>query len=220
MLSTELIANLTTASNLPTQLAAALTQHRARGSGGKRMAHELNYGRHFGPPPATARHAAVVLLLFRRGGQWRVPVTLRPAALAHHGGQISLPGGMVEQNETSELAAIRELREELGVAGPVSIIGHLANRYVYASDFLIRPWLAVSAREPEWRPNADEVERVVELPLERLLDPHAVGETIIERGPLVFRAPCYRVDEHCIWGVTCVILNELAIILRNIANLP
>jgi 8-oxo-dGTP pyrophosphatase MutT (NUDIX family) len=49
--------------------------------------------------------AAVMLLLYRRGGAWHVPLTQRPAKLVRHGGQISLPGGRIEPGETPDAAA-------------------------------------------------------------------------------------------------------------------
>ena len=56
----------------------------------------------------------------------------------------------------------------------------------------------------------------MELPLDVLLDANSIGSTTIHRGPLVFRAPCYRVDGACIWGATSVILSELADLLDTI----
>ena len=106
------------------------------------MSPELSYGRHAGPAPHTARHAAVVLLLFRRDGRWHLPLTERPDTLAHHAGQISLPGGAVDAGESSTEAALRELDEELGFNAPVEVLGQLADCYVFASDFLVTPWVS------------------------------------------------------------------------------
>jgi 8-oxo-dGTP pyrophosphatase MutT (NUDIX family) len=209
------IESLSAADDLPERLAAAL--HRrgpAHADDGRRFAPELSYGRHFGPAPATARPAAVITLLVRRGGRWHVPLTQRPDQL-RHGGQISLPGGIVEPGESSADAAIRELEEELGTSLPCHMIGQLQNCYVYASDFLISPWLAATTHEPKWTPQADEVERVVELPLAVLLDPQSVDSMTIKRGPLTFRAPCFRFGKDCIWGATAIILAELADLIRN-----
>jgi 8-oxo-dGTP pyrophosphatase MutT (NUDIX family) len=211
------IESLITAVDLPARLAMALNQRVSGRLTNRRMSPELSYGRHAGPAPRQARHAAVVLLLFRRDGRWHLPITERPAKLLRHGGQMSLPGGTTESGETSEQAAIRELREELGVSVPVDLLGRLADCYVFASNFVVTPWLAVATTEPRWQPDDREVEKVVELPLGLLVDENAIGSTTIHRGPLVFRAPCYHIAGSCIWGATSVILSELADLLEALA---
>jgi 8-oxo-dGTP pyrophosphatase MutT (NUDIX family) len=160
----------------------------------------------------------VILLLFRRGGRWHLPLTERPATLARHGGQISLPGGVVDAGEGSSQAALRELDEELGIKPPIEMLGRLADCYVFASDFVITPWIAAIAGEPVWRPHDREVQGVVELPLDVLLNDLAIGHTTIERGPLVFHAPCIRAGAACIWGATSVVLGELAEMLDKIGT--
>jgi 8-oxo-dGTP pyrophosphatase MutT (NUDIX family) len=202
--------------DLPGRLSFALETGGRGGPGRGRMSPEMSYGRHAGPAPATARWAAVMLLLFRRDGRWHLPLTERPAALVRHGGQVSLPGGAVDPGETTSQAALRELREELGIDGEVALLGRLADCYVFASDFVITPWVAAVDYEPQWRPHAHEVQRVVELPLDALLDPRRLGTTTIERGPLAFRAPCLLVESACVWGATAVILSELADVLRTL----
>ena len=208
------IEALATAADLPRRLAGALRSGQRGGWRRTRMSPQLSYGRHVAPAPCTARAAAVVLLLFRRGGRWHLPLTERPAALAHHGGQISLPGGAVDVGETSSDAALRELREELGVREEVELLGRLADCYVFASDFMITPWVAAAEFEPLWRPNALEVQSVVELPLDVLLDEREIGRLTIERGPLAFHAPCFHVGAARVWGATSIILSELAGVLQ------
>jgi 8-oxo-dGTP pyrophosphatase MutT (NUDIX family) len=155
------------------------------------------------------------MLLFRRAGRWHLPLTERPMTLARHAGQISLPGGTLEDGESSIAAAVRELQEELGFDSPHLVVGRLADCYVFASDFLVTPWV-IASFEPDttWRPHDCEVQGVLELPLELLLDERSVGRTTIERGPLVFHAPCIQFGRACIWGATNVILSELAAVLR------
>jgi 8-oxo-dGTP pyrophosphatase MutT (NUDIX family) len=174
------------------------------------MSPELSYGRHSGPAPHTARAAAVIVLLFRRGGRWFVPITKRPAELLRHGGQISLPGGRIEPGESAEEAAVRELVEELGLSSDVRLLGRLPTRYVFASDYIVTPLVGSTESEPAWEPDVREVERVVELPLETLFDPDAIQQLLIQRGPLAFRAPCFTYNLDRIWGATAVILAELA----------
>jgi 8-oxo-dGTP pyrophosphatase MutT (NUDIX family) len=216
-----MLQKLTSDADLPQRLARALATGERGGSDGSRMSPQLSYGRHSGPAPHTARAAAVLVLLFRRGGRWHIPLTERPLTLAHHGGQMSLPGGAIDVGETSDVAAVRELEEELGIEktrDKVELIGRLADCYVFASDFMITPWLAATAVEPEWRPHAHEVQSVVELPLETLLAGDSIGRLTIERGPIQFHAPCIRIGTHRVWGATCVILNELAGVVKHIAE--
>jgi 8-oxo-dGTP pyrophosphatase MutT (NUDIX family) len=198
------------ADDLPDLLAAALRHRlRVRSEAGRRFAPELSYGRHFGPAPATARPAAVLVLLCRRQSRWHIPLTQRPSTLLRHGGQISLPGGTIEPGESSADAAIRELAEELGADVQCEMIGQLPDSYVYASNFLVTPWLAATMHDITWNPHAGEVERVLELPLEVLLDPQCVDTMTITRGPIKFHAPCFRFANDCIWGATAIILAEL-----------
>jgi 8-oxo-dGTP pyrophosphatase MutT (NUDIX family) len=219
MLSTALkIESLVTADDLAARLATALTRRTTSRFSGRRMSPELSYGRHAGPAPPDARHAAVMLLLFRRDGRWHLPITERPSSLLRHGGQMSLPGGTVEPGETSEQAAVRELREELGVDAHVNMLGRFADCYVFASNFIVTPWLAIATTDLHWQPDEREVQQVVELPLDILLDENAIGSTTIHRGPLVFRAPCYHVAGSCIWGATSVILSELADLLETLSS--
>jgi 8-oxo-dGTP pyrophosphatase MutT (NUDIX family) len=181
------------------------------------MSPELSYGRHAGPAPHTARSAAVAILFFRRDGRWHLPLTERPKTLTRHGGQISLPGGVLEPGESSIAAVQRELHEELGFYETHVEIGRLTDCYVFASDFLVTPWI-LATYEPNicWRPHDLEVQSVVELPLEALLHERAVGRTSIQRGPLVFSAPCLKYSNACIWGATSVILSELADVIRTL----
>lgn len=209
---------LATAPDLPERVAAELAARGADRRDGECFAHELSYGRHFGPAPTDARSAAVIALLFPRDGRWHVPLTVRHAALEKHGGQISLPGGSVDAGESTADAARRELAEELGVSQSVTLVGQLPETYVYVSNFRVTPWLAATSSAPVWQPHDREVERVVEVPIEALLDPNRRSTITIDRGPLVFRAPCFRLGEDCVWGATSIILGQLAGVCHRIAE--
>lgn len=183
------------------------------------MSPELSYGRHAGPAPHTARSAAVAILFFRRDGRWHLPLTERPQTLARHAGQISLPGGVLDPGESSIAAVLRELHEELGFYESILVVGRLADCYVFASDFLVTPWI-LATYEPNvcWRPHDREVQSVVELPLEALLTKPNFSRTMIQRGPLLFNAPCLKFSDACIWGATIAILSELADVIRNLPD--
>ncbi len=193
------------------------------------MAPALAYGRHRGPARRGSRIAAVAVTLYQdAGGQWMLPLTLRPDAITHHAGQISLPGGRLEPGETNEEAAVREFEEELGIRPSIrQRCGELSTQFVHASDHRVHPVvLVIEPPRTPWQPDPAEVDEVIELPLATLLNPGARFETV-QRKPLVrdgrtvdeltFRTPAFQIHPRPIWGATAVILDEL---LRRLQLAP
>lgn len=161
----------------------------------------------------------MAILLYPRAGEWFVPLTLRPTTLAHHAGQVSLPGGSLEAGETAEAAAWRELHEELGIApARVTSIGRLTPIYIFASNFHVTPCVAVASQLPGFLPSADEVEAVLEAPLSSLPLGAPKEYLTIERGGLRFEAPGWQVGAQRVWGASAMILAELAAIAAEIGN--
>ena len=68
-----------------------------------------------GVVPEAARAAAGLALLYPGEGDTRILLTVRGSHLAHHRGQVSLPGGAVDPGETIEQACLREADEEVGL---------------------------------------------------------------------------------------------------------
>lgn len=172
--------------------------------------------RHYDRASPDARAAAVLILLYPHQGQWHLPLTLRPAHLPDHPGQVSLPGGALEPGETSPEAAIRELHEELGAAeAPIDLLGCLSPLYVAASNFLVEPWVGVTPQRPRLVPNPEEVEAVFEVPLSHLIDPGNLGchQRTSEGRP--YSAPHFLWQKWQIWGATCMILGEFVTLLEE-----
>src|SRR5262249_54166609 len=127
---------------------------------------------------AGAREAAVVAVLYRRQGAWSIPFVARRADLPSHPGQIGLPGGRVKAGETAWAAAAREAEEEIGVrAADLVPLGAGPPLYAAVTNYSVVPFVAwLPADDPTFRPDPRELDAVLEVPLERLLDPEAWRE--------------------------------------------
>jgi 8-oxo-dGTP pyrophosphatase MutT (NUDIX family) len=166
------------------------------------------------------RPAAALLLIYPRDDVWHVPLTVRGSSLRHHTGQVSLPGGRIDHpGESVEDAALREAYEEIGVIPTdVEILGRLTSIPVIVSGHLLQPVLGVAAERPAFIIAADEVERLIELPVSRLLEPDAVAwEERVRMIPPhgVMNVPYFEVDGARVWGATAMILSEFGALLAD-----
>ena len=72
------------------------------------------------------KQAAVLICFFKKNGEYHLPLIRRPMHEKNHPGQIALPGGAMEENETLENTALREAFEEVGIIPEsVEIIGKI-----------------------------------------------------------------------------------------------
>jgi 8-oxo-dGTP pyrophosphatase MutT (NUDIX family) len=173
------------------------------------------YDRSLFPP---ARPAATLLLLYPGAdGTLTVPLTVRHAELRAHAGEISLPGGRVEQaDESHAAAALREAWEEIGLdPATVSLAGMLDPVWIPVTNFELLPVVGTAAARPTLTPQADEVEQILELPLRSLLSDELIGDELIEGPGWMLRAGTYRWQGHRIWGATARTLAMLAAVLAE-----
>ena len=167
---------------------------------------------------AVLRPAAALLLIYPHAGEWHVPLTVRGSLLRHHTGQVSLPGGRLDHpDESVEQAALREAQEEIGVApDTVEIIGRLTPVPIAVSGHLLHPVVGIATARPVFSVSAPEVERLIEFPVMRLMEPDAVGseQRIRPLPPHVVQiVPYFDVAGVRIWGATAMVLAEFAALL-------
>ena len=166
--------------------------------------------------PLRARRAAALVLLYPGERGAMLPLTLRHTSLPHHPGQVSLPGGRIDLDETAEHAALRETHEEIGVApGLVRVLGPLSTLWVPVSNHVIHPFIGIAERTPAFQVAPREVDRLVELPFVELRDPARRGWESQTRDDHLVEIPFFDARGHHVWGATAMILGEFVALFEQ-----
>jgi 8-oxo-dGTP pyrophosphatase MutT (NUDIX family) len=125
-------------------------------------------------PLGELRAAAVAIVIAQSCGKSSVLLTRRSGKLRAHSGQWALPGGRLDNGESAEDAALRELEEEINLSLPRNaIIGRLDD-YITRSGYRITPIVLWSGQESDQlRPNPDEVASIHTVSFKELANPSA-----------------------------------------------
>ena len=163
----------------------------------------------------TGRDAGVLLILFDAGDAGHVVLTKRSQFVAHHKGEISLPGGKFEPGDGDLLgSALRETEEEIAVPrSALTVLGPLDDVHTRASGFTVSPWVAHHAGgRPTMTPEESEIARILEVPLADVL----AADRLIPEPPTIetLRYPLLGED---VWGLTARILRTFSEIVHGIA---
>jgi 8-oxo-dGTP pyrophosphatase MutT (NUDIX family) len=126
------------------------------------------------PEAHGLKQAAVCLAVVDDGsGCAALVLTRRAEHLSAHAGQFALPGGRVDAGETASEAALREAREEIGLAlAPAAILGRLDD-YPTRSGYVITPLVVWAERDAQLQPNPAEVAAIHRVPFADLDRPGA-----------------------------------------------
>jgi 8-oxo-dGTP pyrophosphatase MutT (NUDIX family) len=180
-------------------------------------------------PTGAHKHAAVAVALAEEGDGARVRglappegwstqaallLTTRAAGMRAHAGQWALPGGRVEDHETVQQAALRELHEEIGLSLPPAAVLGTLDDYATRSGYVITPVVVWAGAARDLQPNAAEVAEIHRIRLGEfmrgdapLLDPEEEPGRPILRMPVGTRwiaaptaAVLYQFRELCIAG--------------------
>lgn len=157
------------------------------------------------------RVAAVLCLLYPNEIDAHIVLTKRPDKLRSHSGQVSFPGGSLDEGETLQETALRETCEEIGVPScAITIVGKLTDIYIPPSDFEVHPFVGVIENRPKYIPNPAEVEVILEPTISHLLNPATIKtfRRKFDQWSLPVNIPYFDVEGHVVWGATAIMLSE------------
>lgn len=158
---------------------------------------------------SATKPAAVLIPVIDRS-EPTVLLTLRTQELSSHAGQVAFPGGKIEPNDaTPAAAAMREAREEIGLAATlIEPLGYL-DLYLTFSGFRILPTVALVKPNFALALNPREVSETFEVPLAFLMTP--ANHQRRSRDWQGINREYYAIPfgERYIWGITAGIVRNL-----------
>jgi 8-oxo-dGTP pyrophosphatase MutT (NUDIX family) len=170
--------------------------------------------------PEQHKKASVLVLFYPKNTSWNLALMQRPESPYAHSKQVSFPGGGAEEHDLDEAeTALRETEEEFGIPkSSINLIGRLTHVYIPVSNYLVHPFIGYLTEEPIFIPDANEVEEIVEVPLEELINPanRKIKEIEIQGGIKLQDVPYFDLSEKVIWGATAMMLGELTELLEEL----
>lgn len=172
----------------------------------------------YGRSTTIARKSAVLILIYTIDGTPYISMIKRPVDNTVHSGQVSFPGGKVEEEDKSIAdTALREAFEEVGInKNKVVVLGQLTKLFIPPSNFDVYPIVGYSNERPDFIVSKDEVDKLLEVRISDLLN--AVNfkyKPIRHRDGNEFVVPCYFVKNEVIWGASAMILSEFLSIIKD-----
>ena len=160
---------------------------------------------YFGKPPVAELRKAAVLIAVTDSKDPELIYTLRSNKVGSHGGEVSFPGGMYEeQDDTLENTALRESEEETGLdRNKVSILGPI-DTVVSRFNISVTPYVGIVPHDIELSDSSDEIEACFRVPLSFLLRDKRHRNDEINRNGDIFFMPAYEYNSYIIWGLTAM----------------
>lgn len=158
-------------------------------------------------PPFS--HAAVLVPLFKKAEACHLLFTKRSEQVKYHKGEISFPGGVVDEEDKELIGtALREAFEEIGLKETdVQIIGVLDD-IVTTTEFIVTPIVGLFPYPYPFKISEVEIAELIEVPLSFLLVEDNLSKREIFQGGQKEIIYFYQYGQHTIWGATARILKQ------------
>ncbi len=164
------------------------------------------------------RNAAVLILLYLKAEKWNLVLMKRTKYPGVHSNQISLPGG-IHENEDPDLSvtALRETREELGINdNKIHLLGQLSKLEIPISGIEVSPYVGVYPETPVFNPEPAEVSYLIEVPLADLLSHDSIKQEIRTILCKTVKVPFFQIGREHVWGATAMILSEFKDVVKRL----
>jgi 8-oxo-dGTP pyrophosphatase MutT (NUDIX family) len=173
------------------------------------------------PPEIRPKEAGVLILLFPGKDDLHFFLTKRTDTVETHKGQISLPGGSQEEDETLEETAVREASEELGIPLEcIQVLGAaLSWVYIPVSGYRVTPFVAFTPERPRVTAEPGEVVEIIETPLSLIANEKNIREETWNVRGIKMLVPFFAINGHQVWGATGMILGEFSEMLQQVENI-
>lgn len=156
------------------------------------------------------KQSAVLVPIFERDENCYVLFTKRSLNVEAHKGEISFPGGLLEQEDKTLLdCALRETEEELGIRKEdVKVLGELSE-ILTLTGFKIKPYVGWIDSGISFKVNQDEIEELIELELMKFLEKERLRVENFQRGGKPYPIYYFNFGEVIVWGATAKIMKNL-----------
>lgn len=167
-------------------------------------------------PVGTNRRACVLVPLMLHENDLFLLLTKRTDDVEHHKGQISFPGGMVDDGDRSDIdTALRETEEEIGIPRSNIVVLGLLDDIHIPTGFIVTPVVGYIDCTPDVHSNPSEVAEVLVVPFGKFFDPalHRTEERFLRGAHRAVHI--YEVWKEPVWGATAHIIHEFTTLLAS-----
>ena len=169
---------------------------------------------------ASLMPAAVMVLLYRKDGEYCLLLNKRTEDVEHHKGEISFPGGARDPEDRDFLdTALRETYEEMGIKqADITVLGDLDD-VATRSRFGVRVFVGTIPYPYPFKPSSVEIAEVLEVPVRGLLDPANRRQEVRWMNGRTTKQYCYTFEHHLIFGATAqIVMQFLDLFPRDMAK--
>ena len=160
--------------------------------------------------PTKYKKAGVLILLVKEddSDEMNILFTKRSSELSTHSGEVSFPGGMWEEKDSSLLdTALRESNEEISLKiNNVQNLGRM-NYLLSRHKVEVNPYVGFLERDQDFMGNF-EIEEIFMVPVKFLIEPNNIIYKEFKRNDLRISMPSWVYNGMRIWGLTAMIAAD------------